>query len=91
MGEFFAGLNVAQSDKNNVTAKSKIRLTGVIGIEHGTFPLIGCDRRDKQVVTNLKFDRTELWCNCALQKFASDYVTTLDYNGFTFRNLCRSE
>jgi hypothetical protein len=63
----------------------------MIGVEHGSFPFIGCHRRDKQVIANLNLDRTKVWSDFALQKIATDDVTAFHHDDLAFRNVGSGE
>ena len=87
MGEFLAGPDIAQRHKDNVPAKSQVGITGMIAIEHGTFPLIRCNRGDKQVVANLNLHRAKFRSDFPSQKITADDVTALDYDDLALGNV----
>src|SRR5437660_442379 len=47
VGQFFPGTNIANGDKDDVTAQAEVGVAGMITVEHGTFAFLLCNRRDE--------------------------------------------
>ncbi len=89
--QFFAGADVADGDECDFTTNPKVRIAGVVAVEHRSFALFLRHWRNKQIVANLNFDWAESRRDLAAQKIAGHDMSTFDGHDFILRNISRGK
>src|SRR6187200_1447146 len=60
VSQFLTGLNIPHGDKDDLTFNADVGIAGMVAEDHAPFALLGSERPDEEILSNLNFSRTQL-------------------------------